>query len=544
MRLSQHAPVAFALLAFLLRGAFYCAEQPLWEGLDEWAHFAYVDHLVRYGALPTRSDPVSDTVRRSVELTPLAPAAVGDSKTLLTHDTWWRLPAEERRRREQDLRALPVGQAQGLPAAAPPIYEAQQPPLYYLLLAVPYFAVRHASLLTQAFVLRLASLLLAAAGLLAAYRLARAIPACRRAALPLLMLTAVWPGLALQEARIANDTLSLAVGARFLLAVFCAAGRDARRSEWALAGAALGVALLTKGYFLLLIPVLPIAALLRRNCLRHCVLALAVAFLISGWWYLRAWRATGTIAGEILDTAAAGFGLTGRLAAIFRINWLRVLDTAATTHIWPGGWSFLNVRAWMYRVFEVAALAALAGIVRLVRRRRIERRLMITISAFLLFCFGLAYFATLVFLMRGYSMVPGWYLYGIAGIEAAVLACGFTGLAGVRRGARLVAALAALAAAFDLYTVHFVSIPYYCGIIAHGASGRLATFHVSDLRGIGVAGLFDRMAMNKAIGAPWLAALWTAYVFSTLALVAASLAHVHALRAEAGKRPALPATSP
>src|SRR5579883_810182 len=221
------------------------------------------------------------------------------------------------------------------------------------------------------------------------------------------------------------------------------------------------------------------------------------------------------------DTAAARFGLAGRLAAIPRVNWLRVLDTGAATHIWPGGWSFLNVRAWMYRVFELAALAALAGLLRLVRRR-IEPRFVLTASAFLLFCLGLAYFATIVFLTRGYSMVPGWYLYGIGGIEAAVLACGFTGLAG-RRSARCLAALAVLAAAFDLYTVHFVSIPYYCGIVAHGASGRLAAFHVSSLRGLGLAGLLDRMAVNKPLGAGWLAVLWAGYVLSTLALAVAGL---------------------
>ncbi len=520
VRLSRHAPVTLAILAFLVRGAFYCAEQPLWEGFDEWAHYAYIDHLARYSRLPGRTDPIPDAVRRSLDLVPLAPAAVGDSKILLSHDAWWRLPAEVRRRREQELRALPLGQAHGLPAVLP-IYEAQQPPLYYLLLALPCLALRNAPLLTQAFVLRLASLLLAAAGLLAAYSLARAIPACRRAALPLLILMALWPGLAIEESRIANDTLALGVGSLFLLTLFRTPGPDAAWRDWALAGVALGVALLTKGYFLLLVPVLPIAALFRRGRLQHGALALSLALLIGGWWYVRAWLATGTVAGEILDTAAARFGLAGRLAAIPRVNWLRVLDTGAATHIWPGGWSFLNVRAWMYRVFELAALAALAGLLRLVRRR-IEPRFVLTASAFLLFCLGLAYFATIVFLTRGYSMVPGWYLYGIGGIEAAVLACGFTGLAG-RRSARCLAALAVLAAAFDLYTVHFVSIPYYCGIVAHGASGRLAAFHVSSLRGLGLAGLLDRMAVNKPLGAGWLAVLWAGYVLSTLALAVAGL---------------------
>ena len=31
-------------LAFLVRGAYYCVQQPLWEGLDEWANFAALQY--------------------------------------------------------------------------------------------------------------------------------------------------------------------------------------------------------------------------------------------------------------------------------------------------------------------------------------------------------------------------------------------------------------------------------------------------------------------------------------------------------------------
>ena len=32
-------------LAFLLRGIFYCTVLPLWEGFDEWAHFAVIQQM-------------------------------------------------------------------------------------------------------------------------------------------------------------------------------------------------------------------------------------------------------------------------------------------------------------------------------------------------------------------------------------------------------------------------------------------------------------------------------------------------------------------
>jgi hypothetical protein len=94
------------ILAFLLRGTFYCAEQPIWEGFDEWAHFGHIQHLAQYGHPPSRSEPVSDELRRSVELVPVSASAAEYSAESLTHDAFWRLPPEERLRRERELREL------------------------------------------------------------------------------------------------------------------------------------------------------------------------------------------------------------------------------------------------------------------------------------------------------------------------------------------------------------------------------------------------------------------------------------------------------
>src|ERR1700687_2086354 len=125
-----------------------------------------------------------------------------------------------------------------------------------------------------------------------------------------------------------------------------------------------------------LVPLLPLAALIEivRGRLKlsqaagRLLLALAFACSIAGWWYVGAWQATGTISGEQIDIAATRFGLSGKLAAVGSIQWLRVLDSAATTHIWISGWSFLVVRSWMYRVFECAAIAAGVGLIALTAR--------------------------------------------------------------------------------------------------------------------------------------------------------------------------------
>ena len=57
---------------FLARGAFYCAMLPLWEGWDEYAHFAYLQRAVSTIALPRMDVKISREIDESMRLTPLA----------------------------------------------------------------------------------------------------------------------------------------------------------------------------------------------------------------------------------------------------------------------------------------------------------------------------------------------------------------------------------------------------------------------------------------------------------------------------------------
>jgi hypothetical protein len=422
-------------------------------------------------------------------------------------------------------------------------YEAQQPPLYYLILTLPYLVVKDSSLPAQALTLRIASLLISAAGVFLCYRLVLRVPACRHAAVPVLLLLASWPGLMVDVSRIGNDGLALPLGAGVVLCSVRTVRRGSGVRDWILPGVTLGAALLAKAYMLALVPLLPFAALIqllrqktgRLRTVSGCLLGLALVGLIAGWWYIRMWLATLTFSGEQIDVAAVQFGFTARLAAIWDIKWLRVLDSAAMTHIWTGGWSFLGVRSWVYRVFEFAALTSAAGVgalacrfVRHSHHRNLtdgNAQFSLVACAYLLFCFGVGYFAFVVYLTRGISTALGWYLYGIAGAETLLLGCGFAGLFGVRRAAGCLAAMAVLASALDLYPVHFVSIPYYSGIIAHTPSGRLATFHVASLQSIGLGGVFQRLAINKpqGVAAPLVAALWVGYLCATASLIGFSV---------------------
>ena len=141
-------------------------------------------------------------------------------------------------------------------------YEAQQPPLYYLLLSPVYRLLKNASLPSQVLGLRFTGLLISAAGILLCYRLALQVPASRRAALAIVLLLSSWPGFLIDVSRIANDALAMMLGTAFLLALFKTVRADSKLWDWAVAGTILGAALLAKSYMLALVPLLPLAAVI------------------------------------------------------------------------------------------------------------------------------------------------------------------------------------------------------------------------------------------------------------------------------------------
>src|SRR5690349_750365 len=161
-------------VAFVTRGLFYCIQQPLWEGYDEWAHFAYIQHIAEHGRLPVRTDTVSKEIRASLSLMPSAYGLNGFQLPLITHEDYWRLPPEERFARRQALTSLPAG-FRSQPDDALVLYEAQQPPLYYLMMAAPYKVFRSTSLPARIVVLRVLSMLIASLVIPLGYFAARQI---------------------------------------------------------------------------------------------------------------------------------------------------------------------------------------------------------------------------------------------------------------------------------------------------------------------------------------------------------------------------------
>jgi hypothetical protein len=395
-------------LMFLAEGAFYCSLIPLWEGFDEWGHYAFVEQLhLHPGTLPRTTDRVTEEIRGSVQSAPIKHEA-------------------------QD----PMM-----------VFEAQQPPLYYWILSVPNRLWIGADISTRVHRLRIFSVLLASLAIPLAWLAARELFHSRRMALGVCALIASMPCLMIDIARIGNESLAVAVAAWLILLLL--------RERAPALGVALGLGLLTKAYFLVFIPIL----LLRRR-----IFSLLVGVAIGGWWYWRNFRLTQTWTGEIMDIAATKMGWAAKLAGIGKINWLSTLDVGLWTHIWTGAWSFLTLRTWMYRVFElIFAVAAIALVAALVKRpwRQTKRKLALLISLEVLFGVGIAYQSLSIFLAKNISFGPGWYFYALVVAEALLLAAAMLILAGRRRVLLAMWVLIGLFAAINVYGAVFVLARYY-----------------------------------------------------------------------------------
>lgn len=533
------SPLFLIWICFLARAGWHAVFLPLWEGFDEWAHVAYIQRLAGGQGLPLPGHTrITREVQASLSLTPMP--AVPLSAPHVTHAEYWRISSAERAAMRRKLESLPRQWAAEEAVEGEKNYEAQQPPLYYVLLAPLERALRGQPLPVRVLILRLAGVLLASLMIFLIFA------GVRRAAGPQLgiaaaALAAAMPLPAMTAARVGNDALSMVLFSVLFWAVL-RAGPGAGLPQAIATGCLLGAGLLTKAYFLTALPALAALSAWRAlhdkqrrlSVLQQAGAVFGAAALISFWWYWRNHTLTGSWSGlqQVAADRAATASALLRLA--LQADWRRFAETAFNTHLWIGHWSFLQVRGWMYDVLLAAYALAAAGLLVLFLRRRPEQPPARGAAAVaLLFCgcfwLGLAYHEV-TFARLGMSSSAGWYAVAVISMEVLLLTVGWRALCPGAGAAWGLTAGVALFALLDLYAANFVLLPYYTGFIAHDASGRLAALHLSQLAGGGAWLLVERA--GGGLLPPLLnALLWCAHTAATIALPVAAFRALHPRKA-------------
>jgi 4-amino-4-deoxy-L-arabinose transferase-like glycosyltransferase len=388
------------------------------------------------------------------------------------------------------------------------------------------------SLPARVLLLRCVSLLLCSFALPLGFAIARRVLGSAPLAICAVAAVACMPEGMIDLARVGNESLALLLYT--LLTYACVRMIDEGPNPWnsLLIGAALGCGLLTKAYFLTTIPAvclgyaltLPRAGSSWRRAAALLGASLSIAILSSFWWYRFIHHATGDFTGQIQSVAVNGFPWHERLRVVWRVDWLAALDTAMFSHIWFGGWSFLQVRGWIYHLFYAVGLASVIGLMVLSFRTRPVAPVVNRRSLFMLalleacFCASLAYQVTLAQIVYGKPMTNGWYLYCLVFAEIVLICAGLMALLPLHRRILAPVGLVGLFVALDVYGMNFLLIPYYFGLITHSAGGRLETFYIGQFWKAGLPEISARFLLNR----PYLsrptefAALWVLYLAATV----------------------------
>jgi|GEM_PF-3421523 len=151
--------VAIIWLCFVLRGLFYVTTWPVWEGFDEWAHFAVADAMKTQGRpIIDRNSLVSLEIQKSLELLPLPMGMTNIPPGGLRRDVYNQLSQDERKHRQSLFRSLSAEDSNSVSVSRLPAYEASQPPLYYWLLGIVFSFLNNVTLAERVWAARVVSL--------------------------------------------------------------------------------------------------------------------------------------------------------------------------------------------------------------------------------------------------------------------------------------------------------------------------------------------------------------------------------------------------
>ncbi len=533
-------------ICFVVRGLFYCAMFPIWEGYDEPFHFAYLQQLIHNRALPRPATPISREVQQSLHVLPL-PWIISQEQLpppIRVHDEYWRLGPTEREDLQKQFRAMPLSWQQKEGNESIGNYEIQQAPLYYLLFYFPLKWMSGLSLAARVFLLRVFNILLASCVVPLGYAVVRGILNNGNLALSLIAFIAVLPELFVDLARVGNESLALVLyTVTFYFAVKITRGPEKFKNFFWL-GLTLALGLLTKAYFLTAIPALFVIVVWclwrwphdRKSLARNTLLAAAALTSIAGPWYWRVHRLTGSWSGISYEAALHSMSRWHMLAQVPHMNWIGGVISILLSHIWFGGWSFLKFPRPVYVFFGAIVLMSVAGICRvaLFHLQKNDReavssdwqqidsaKLAALTSFYAFFWLGLIYDLLITYISTGFSASTGWYMYALIVAEAILFYLGLSAVLSRNFRSWILPLLTALFALLDLSGVHFYLIPYYSGVISHVTQDRVGAASIPQLIRVGIPEFAHRLSVNKPafLGPVEFGVLWMVFLAATVFLI-------------------------
>ena len=281
------------IILFLVQGIIFSGMYPLWEGFDVFAHFGYVQHVVENKSLPIFDDPLSNEIVDTFDKTPMSNMLAWVSEFLKTefiyyqHSTYWEnFNLEEIQKNREFISSQPF-ESRIQSHTLIPIYEAQQPPLSYLVQVPIYLMFYDQDILTRVFALRIFSVLVTAAAIVIAYKTISLLFDDRLIRLGSLMFIVFNPMFTTNIARVNNEFMTIFLFSAFLYLVVRYLKEKTNLKYCLFIGVVLGLGLLTKSTFLpalLLVPLFIFLKHIQKNTKESQIRGLSIDFGAAGIW--------------------------------------------------------------------------------------------------------------------------------------------------------------------------------------------------------------------------------------------------------------------
>jgi hypothetical protein len=489
----------------------YCLLMPLWEGYDEPFHYGIVQSL---GIERTFADPsrtlMSEELWQSRLLAPVSPVFNRDVPPIKTFSQFRALPEAEQQALRQSLERVPP-ELQYRPHPGPPNYEAQQPPLSYILLAIPDRLLSRAPITTRALVLRL--LIAVFTVLVCVFGMLRlgdelGIPEpFLLAAIMLVLMTQTFLG---AVCRISNDWLGIALAPWLVVKAIGVLRSGTVRETFGL-GACLAIGLLAKANYVAFAPLafgVVAFACLQRKLPARAVAAFAAPILLALPWYARNIVLYGSLTGW--HPHVTGAHASGALAALLRVPWLTYLPRFARGALWNGNNHSLAFSRTTLDLFLLLLVAASVLAARALWTASDRHSPIVAAAACGLYAAALAYSVGELFLVYAddYTIAP-WYCPPLFTVLAPLLFWGMSrsGRLGHWTGLGLLALATYIFAATWLLKL----IPLYAGFPGGPVKlGALTSWYFSSWR-----------AAHSNLATVAMGSVWIVYLLVSVSLACA-----------------------
>lgn len=297
-------------------------------------------------------------------------------------------------------------------------WEAQHPPLYYLLMAPISKELNKINILEYFFALRGVSLIISLLGVMTLIKTIMVFETNDSVSIfkdglifyPL-MLPMIFPDIA----RVGNDSLCLFFSCLLASSVIFYLKTSRRWLGSVLLGLIMGLGLLVKAFFL------PInAAILlylaysqwadRRCSFKYLFMAFSVMLLSGGWWYLRNYLLFDSFTGsdELIMLQNKGGFISNFLEKFTLYELSRGLIVPFVSYIWAGTGSLVRMPTFLYSLQIFMVLIIVIFYIRSIKK--IDDSQNIFIWIFSIFYFGLVWHMFNAVALWGRGTTPGWYL--------------------------------------------------------------------------------------------------------------------------------------